>query len=52
MKKHFTKDKQERLDNAVEKYSNRPVAEADSDRLIKETAAREIRKNTTVDQSE
>lgn len=40
---------QQRLDQAVENYSFRPMVEADKDRLIKETAAREIRKVTIND---
>lgn len=40
---------QERLDKAVEKYSFRPQVESDFDRLVAETAAREIRKNTVMD---
>eukprot|EP00347_Sterkiella_histriomuscorum_P002541 403367752 len=43
---------QERLDKAVEKYSFRPQVEADQDRLIKETAAREIRKITIRDNAD
>jgi hypothetical protein len=37
------------LDQAVEKYSFRPQVEADFDRLVAETAAREIRKITVRD---
>jgi len=48
-KKHFLEEKQERLDRAVEQYSIRPQVEADKERLIQETAAREIRKNTVAD---
>jgi len=40
---------QERLDKAVENYSFRPQVEGDFERLIAETAAREIRKNTVMD---
>ncbi|CDW87601.1 UNKNOWN [Stylonychia lemnae] len=42
----------ERLDKAVENYSFRPQVEADQDRLIKETAAREIRKITIRDNAD
>jgi hypothetical protein len=40
---------QEKLDKAVEGYAFRPQAEADPERLIQETAAREIRKITVHD---
>ena len=40
---------QERLDQAVEKYGFRPQVEGDFDRLVSETAAREIRKVTVTD---
>lgn len=51
-KKHFLEEKQERLDRVVEQYANRPQVEADQERLIQETAAREIRKNTVQDASD
>ncbi len=40
---------QERLDKVVEGYSFRPQVEGDFDRLVAETAAREIRKVTVTD---
>ena len=40
---------QARLNTAVENYSFRPQVEADFERLIAETAAREIRKITVRD---
>ena len=44
--------KQDRLDYAVEHYPNRPVVEADENRLIAETKSREIRKNTDMDMAD
>lgn len=49
MKQREGEIKQERLDKAVEKYAFRPQVEGDFDRLIAETAAREIRKVTVSD---
>ena len=43
---------QERLDKAVENYPFRPQVEADPERLIKETTAREIRKITVRDNAD
>jgi hypothetical protein len=40
------------LDKAVENYSFRPQVEGDFDRVIAETAAREIRKVTVHDQAD
>ena len=43
---------QERLDRAVGSYAFRPQVEADPDRIIKETCAREIRKITVRDNAD
>jgi hypothetical protein len=40
------------LDRAVESYSFRPEVESDKERLLKETAAREIRKVTIRDDAD
>jgi len=44
--------RQEKLDKAVENYSFRPQVEADPLRLIKETEARELRKDLIYDKAD
>ena len=45
-------EKQQRLDAAVENYSIRPQVEADEQRLIQETKARELRKDVVLDKAD
>ena len=44
--------RREKLDRAVEGLACRPIAEADPERIVKETAAWEIRKTTKVDMAD
>ena len=45
-------ERQKRLDAAVENYAIRPSVEADENRLIQETKARELRKGVTLDKAD
>lgn len=45
-------ERQQRLDAAVENYSIRPQVEADEQRLIQETKARELRKDIVLDKAD
>ena len=45
-------ERQQRLDAAVENYSIRPQVEADEQRLIQETKARELRKDVVLDKAD
>ena len=44
--------RQQKLDEAVEKYSFRPQMEIDSNRVVQETETRMIRKETTLDKAD
>lgn len=52
LKKNAPKMKQQRLDNAVKSYKHRPNPSANPDRIIKRTAAMELREGVEMDKAD